>query len=131
LPTNTEHPRLFALVSIMYERYLGKDGFFRTSDRLIGEDEAERPAEGGVRHLVRGDHRWPVRPARGIRVLDPGADRPAPPGSAQGAAALARDVAKPDFTSALRDPLSDAESADFRLVTTPRLGLRRVRETPA
>src|SRR5262249_33010464 len=40
------YTRLFALVSIMYERYLGKDGFFRTSDRLIGEEDAPALDEG-------------------------------------------------------------------------------------
>jgi flavin-dependent dehydrogenase len=32
------YTRLFALVSVMYERYVGRDGFFHTSDRLVGTD---------------------------------------------------------------------------------------------
>jgi hypothetical protein len=33
---------------------------------------------------------------------------------------------KPDFSSVLENPLRDAESSEYRLVTTPRLGLARV-----
>lgn len=33
----------------------------------------------------------------------------------------------PDFTPVRGNPLSDAESADYRLVTGPRLGLERIR----
>jgi hypothetical protein len=37
----------------------------------------------------------------------------------------APDGGRPDFTSVLGDRLSDAESADYRLVTSPRQGLER------
>jgi hypothetical protein len=33
---------------------------------------------------------------------------------------------KPDFSSVLENPLRDAESSEYRLVTAPRLGLARV-----
>lgn len=118
------YTRLFALVSIMYERYLGRDGFFATSDRLVGGDTplddshsfAEiisglsdlREASDSSTRVLTDRLRDEALKVQVRSVTDPGSGRP-------------------DFTSVLGDPLSDAESADFRLVTTPRLGLERVR----
>src|SRR5262249_33658992 len=118
----------FALVSIMYERYLGKDGFFRTSDRLIGEEDAPALDEGmssrSFAEIIAGLSDLREAADSSTRVLTEKLRDEAlkvqirsinHPGSA-----------RPDFTSVLGTPLSDAESADFRLVTAPRLGLERV-----
>jgi flavin-dependent dehydrogenase len=122
------YTRMFALVSVMYERYLGKDGFFRTSDRLIGEEESPAADEGissrSFAEIIAGlsdlreasDSSTRVLTERlrdeALRVQIRSINDPA--------------SARPDFTSVLGNPLTDAESADLRLVTVPRLGLERV-----
>lgn len=124
------YTRLFALVSLMYERYLGKDGFFSTSDRLIGDDLAERPASGmssdSFAEIIAGLSDLREATDSSTRVLT---DRLRQESLNVQLRALASDDGKPmpDFTSVLGNPLDDAESADFRLVTAPRLGLERVR----
>jgi flavin-dependent dehydrogenase len=119
------YTRMFALVSIMYERYLGKDGFFATSDRLIGDDHSE--VEDGISsrsfaEIIGGLSDLREAADSSTRVLTERLRDEA-------LKAQERSVAegRPDFTSVLGNPLSDAESADFRLITAPRLGLQRVR----
>jgi len=46
-------------------------------------------------------------------------------------AMAASDPGMPDFSSVLENPLRDAESAQYRLVTAPRLGLERITMVPA
>lgn len=54
------YTRLFALVSVMYERYLGKDGFFRLSDALVGapadQDSGTQgpPSSGSFTEIIGG-----------------------------------------------------------------------------
>jgi hypothetical protein len=125
------YTRMFALVSVMYERYLGKDGFFRTSDRLVGGgDTGPGPDDGISSHsfaeIIAGLSDLREASDTSTRVLT---DRL----RAEALRAQMRSIedtdgaGRPDFTSVLGDPLSDAESADFRLVTEPRLGLERTR----
>lgn len=118
------YTRMFALVSIMYERYLGKDGFFATSDRLIGDDRSvveEGISSRSFAEIIGGLSDLREAADSSTRVLT---DRL----REEALQAQARSVAggRPDFTSVLGNPLSDAESADLRLVTSPRLGLERV-----
>jgi flavin-dependent dehydrogenase len=121
--------RLFALVSVMYERYLGRDGFFATSDRLIGDDSAAWTEEGvssrSFAEIIAGLSDLREAGDSTTRVLT---DRLRDEALKVQARSMANpEWRRPDFTSVLGNPLSDAESADFRLVTTPRLGLQRHR----
>lgn len=122
------YTRLFSLVSIMYERYLGRDGFFATSDRLIGDDAAAAPEDGisaqSFAEIIAGLSDLREAADSSTRVLTDRLRDEALKVQARSIADPA--VGRPDFTSVLGNPLSDAESAEFRLVTTPRLGLERV-----
>ena len=122
------YTRLFALVNIMYERYLGRDGFFRVSDRLVGADgpdAASAPATSrsfveiiaGLSDLREAaDAETRVLTERlveeALQVQERTLSGPDGPGM-------------PDFSSVLENPLRDAESAEYRLVTVPWLGLER------
>jgi flavin-dependent dehydrogenase len=123
--------RLFALVSVMYERYLGKDGFFRTSDRLIGDGVEEQLADGlsstSFAEIIAGLSDLREATDSSTRVLT---DRLREEALKVQLRALgdAAGPSMPDFTSVLENPLRDAESAHFRLVTSPRLGLERMGE---
>lgn len=123
------YTRLFALVSIMYERYLGKDGFFRTSDRLIGDDVEEHPVEGlsstSFAEIIAGLSDLREVTDSSTRVLT---DRLRDEALKVQLRAVdgAAGASMPDFTSVLENPLRDAESAHFRLVTGPDLGLERI-----
>lgn len=125
------YTRLFALVSVMYERYLGKDGFFRTSDRLIGDDIGQA-AVGGLStrsfaEIIAGLSDLREATDSSTRVLTERLRDEAlmvqlrAVGGAGGAP-------MPDFTSVLENPLRDAESAHFRLVTSPKLRLERIED---
>ncbi|WP_394840530.1 tryptophan 7-halogenase [Pendulispora brunnea] len=124
------YTRLFALVSIMYERYLGKDGFFRTSDRLIGEEpslEAGETAssESFVKLIAGLPDLWEATDAS-TRVLTERLTAEAL--LVQRRFMKAEDgPGSPDFSSVLENPLRDAESAEYRLVTSPKLGLERTK----
>lgn len=122
------YTRMFALVSIMYERYLGKDGFFATSDRLIGDEQSvveEGVSSRSFAEIIAGLSDLREAADSSTRVLT---DRLREEALKVQARSLADPASgRPDFTSVLGNPLSDAESADFRLVTSPRLGLERVR----
>jgi len=113
----------------MYERYLGKDGFFATSDRLIGDERSaveEGASSRSFAEIIAGLSDLREAADSSTRVLT---DRLRDEALKAQARSLADpDSGRPDFTSVLGNPLSDAESADFRLVTSPRLGLERVRE---
>ncbi|MFD1051217.1 NAD(P)/FAD-dependent oxidoreductase, partial [Kibdelosporangium lantanae] len=119
------YTRLLALVSVMYERYLGKDGFFHTSDRLIGaEGEADRATSLSFIEIIAGVSDMREATDAETRVLtEQLAD--------EAFQIQQRSVAggRPDFSSVLENPLRDAESSDYRLVTTPRLGLERIGTT--
>ncbi|HKS99630.1 MAG TPA: NAD(P)/FAD-dependent oxidoreductase [Rugosimonospora sp.] len=117
------YTRLFALVSVMYERYLGKDGFFRTSERLIGDDLAPPTESYAFAEIIAGLSDLREAADSSTRVLTERLTQEALKvqlRSIEGAAA-------PDFTSVLGNPLRDAESAEYRLTTAPRLGLQRLR----
>ncbi|WP_432906096.1 NAD(P)/FAD-dependent oxidoreductase [Micromonospora matsumotoense] len=122
--------RLFALVSIMYERYLGKDGFFLTSDRLIGDEQAGKAEEGvssrSFAEIIGGLSDLREAAHSSTRVITDQLRVEAV--RAQMRSLRAPDSVGPDFTPVRGNPLSDAESADYRLVTSPQLGLERVRE---
>ena len=123
------YTRLFALVSVMYERYLGKDGFFRTSDRLIGDDVEEHPIDGlsstSFAEIIGGLSDLREVTDSSTRVLT---DRLRDEALKVQLRALgdAAGASMPDFTSIRENPLRDAESAHFRLVTEPELGLERI-----
>lgn len=114
------YTRLLALVSVMYERYLGKDGFFRASDRLVGNEHSRIDSFSFV-EIIAGVSDMREATDASTRVLN------------ERLAEEAFDVQRrfiaggmPDFSSVLENPLRDAESADYRLITEPRLGLERV-----
>ncbi|MEV4773297.1 NAD(P)/FAD-dependent oxidoreductase [Micromonospora humida] len=121
--------RLFALVTIMYERYLGKDGFFRTSDRLIGDEQSAQPdadvSSRSFAEIIGGLSDLREAADSSTRVITERLREEAVRAQLQVVHAPGSDG--PDFTPVRGDPLSDAESADYRLVTSPRLGLERVR----
>lgn len=122
------YTRLFALVSIMYERFLGKDGFFATSDRLIGEEHGvveEGISSRSFAEIIAGLSDLREAADSSTRVLTERLRDEAL--KVQVRSVADPESGRPDFTSVLGNPLSDAESADFRLVTAPRLGLERVR----
>jgi flavin-dependent dehydrogenase len=122
------YTRLFALVNVMYERYLGKDGFFRVSDRLIGADgpdAASRPVtSGSFVEIIAGLADLREAADAGTRVLTERLVEEALQVQRRTVAA-ADGPGRPDFSSVLENPLRDAESAEYRLVTMPRLGLER------
>lgn len=122
------YTRLFALVSIMYERYLGKDGFFRTSDRLIGDD-VEDAAEGlsttSFAEIIAGLSDLREAADSSTRVLTERLRDEALKVQLRALGGVAG-APMPDFTSVLENPLRDAESAHFRLVTGPKLGIERI-----
>ncbi|HET9896746.1 MAG TPA: NAD(P)/FAD-dependent oxidoreductase [Streptosporangiaceae bacterium] len=122
------YARLFALVNVMYERYLGKDGFFGVSDRLVGATPGEHDGAAGAASSSSF-----VEIIAGLSDLREAGDAETRVLTEQ-LITEALDVqervigasggpGQPDFTSVLEDPLRDAESADYRLVTSPRLGL--------
>jgi flavin-dependent dehydrogenase len=119
------YTRLLALVSVMYERYLGKEGFFRTSDRLVAT--ADEPTDGRSSSLsfveiIAGVSDLREAADASTRVLT---ERLVDEAFQVQQRLLATDD-RPDFSSVLENPLRDAESSEYRLVTTPRLGLARV-----
>lgn len=115
------YTRLLALVSVMYERYLGKDGFFRTSDRLVGNEHAEVDSLSFV-EIIAGVSDMREATDASTRVLS---ERLADEAFKVQQRFIADGM--PDFSSVLENPLRDAESADYRLITEPRLGLERIR----
>jgi flavin-dependent dehydrogenase len=129
------YTRLFALVSVMYERYLGKDGFFRLSDVLAGSTTAmgdanlDPPSSESFAEIIAGLSDLREAGDASTRVLT---ERLL--GAALGAqrqAMAASNPRMPDFSSVLENPLRDAESAQYRLITAPRLGLERITTAPA
>lgn len=116
------YTRLLALVSVMYERYLGKDGFFHTSDRLVRQTAAERARSLSFVEIIAGVSDMREATDAETRVLTQQlADE-----AFQIQQRSVDGPGRPDFSSVLENPLRDAESTDYRLVTTPRLGLERV-----
>jgi flavin-dependent dehydrogenase len=123
------YTRLFALVSVMYQRYLGKEGFFRLSDVLAGapagpEDATGNPASPeAFAEVIAGLSDLREAADASTRVLTERLVTEAL--AAQRQAMTASEPRMPDFSSVLENPLRDAESSQYRLVTTPRLGLER------
>ncbi|MGH3172215.1 MAG: NAD(P)/FAD-dependent oxidoreductase, partial [Trebonia sp.] len=124
------YTRLFALVNVMYERYLGRDGFFRVSDRLVGASsgadapDAAPPSSRSFVEIITGLSDLREAADASTRVLTRELINEAVRAqhttmSQPGGAGM------PDFSSVLENPLRDAESAAYRLVTSPRLGLAR------
>lgn len=117
------YTRLLALVSVMYERYLGKDGFFHTSDRLVDTSGAgERAKSLSFVEIIAG--------VSDLREAQDASTRVLTERLVDEAFQVQERVSvvdgRPDFSSVLENPLRDAESSEYRLVTTPRLGLERV-----
>jgi flavin-dependent dehydrogenase len=126
------YTRLFALVNVMYERYLGKDGFFRVSDRLVGAEPGEdaaavdSPSSSSFVEIIAGLSDLREAGDAGTRVLTERLITEAV--RVQTRAMAAKDgPGMPDFSSVMENPLRDAESAEYRLITSPRLGLDRIR----
>jgi hypothetical protein len=118
------YTRLLALVSVMYERYLGKDGFFRVSDRLVGADE-DGSSSLSFAEIIAGVSDMREATDASTRVLT---EHLVDEAFLVQQRFLTADDGQgmPDFSSVLENPLRDAESAEYRLVTTPRLGLERI-----
>jgi flavin-dependent dehydrogenase len=124
------YTRLYALVNVMYERYLGKDGFFRLSDRLVGaelsEDGAAAADSSSFVEIIAGLSDLREAGDVGTRVLTERL-------IAEALRVQTRTIdaadgpGMPDFSSVLENPLRDAESAEYRLITSPRLGLERTK----
>jgi flavin-dependent dehydrogenase len=123
------YTRLFALVSVMYERYLGKDGFFRLSDVLAGAPAGQdsgaldQPSSASFAEVISGLSDLREAGDANTRVLTERLMSEAL--GVQQRAMAASDPGMPDFSSVLENPLRDAESAQYQLVTAPRLGLER------
>jgi flavin-dependent dehydrogenase len=119
------YTRLFALVSVMYERYLGKDGFFRLSDVLTGAPGGQdSPSPESFAEVIGGLADLREASDASTRVLTETLLGEAL--GAQRQAMAVSDPGRPDFSSVLENPLRDAESARYRLVTAPRLGLEKI-----
>lgn len=128
------YTRLFALVSVMYERYLGKDGFFRLSDVLVGAQAnqdggtLDPPTSESFAEVIGGLSDLREASDASSRVLT---DRLLSEAlGVQRRAMAAGNPRMPDFSSVLENPLRDAESAQYRLVTAPRLGLESTTGPP-
>ncbi|RSM87405.1 NAD(P)/FAD-dependent oxidoreductase [Kibdelosporangium aridum] len=124
------YTRLLALVSVMYERYLGKDGLFHISDRLVGATSPnpdDAPSSLSFAEIIGGVSDMREATDAGTRVLtEQLADEAFK--VQQRSVSGVDGVSKPDFSSVLENPLRDAKSTEYTLVTTPRLGLARVTE---
>lgn len=124
------YARLFALVNVMYERYLGKDGFFAVSDRLVGAMQAEdgtaagAPSSSSFVEIIGGLSDLREAGDADTRVLTEQLISEAVEVQKR-IIATADGPSMPDFSSVLENPLRDAESADYRLITSPHLGLER------
>ncbi len=120
------YTRIYALVSVMYERFLGKEGFFRVSDRLVGaEPGQDEAASRSFVEIITGlsDLREATDASTRVlteQLLDEALN------VQNRVIADAGGPGMPDFSSVLESPLRDAESGDFRLVTSPRLGLEKI-----
>jgi hypothetical protein len=109
----------------MYERYLGKDGFFHTSDRLVGtagQDAGERAESLSFVEIIAGLSDMREAADASTRVLT---EQLAAEAFQVQQRAVTAEGGRPDFSSVLENPLRDAESSDHRLVTSPRLRLAR------
>jgi flavin-dependent dehydrogenase len=111
------YSRLLAMVGRMYDQYQGKAGYFWLAQRLTGAPEAaERPNSafvevvGGISDLYDAEHG---------RAVDRGAPDPT-----DAAAMSGPDESSLDIVDIAPKALYDAASR-LRLVTSPRLGLRR------
>lgn len=121
------YTRLFALVSVMYERYLGKDGFFRVSDRLVGAGPdtdgagTTRPSSQSFVEIITGLSDLREATDTSTRVITEQLIAEA----VRSQHDQAGDHGMPDFSSVLENPLRDAETSDYLLTTSPRLGLAK------
>ena len=122
------YARLFALVNVMYERYIGKDGFFRVSDRLVGAEADQVGAAADSQSFVEiitglsdlreaGDAGTRVPTERLITEAL---------GVQNRTIAAADGPGMPDMSSVLENPLRDAASSEYRLITSPHLGLESI-----
>jgi flavin-dependent dehydrogenase len=120
------YTRLLALVSVMYERYLGKDGFFHTSDRLVGTATPGQADSLSFVEIIAGVSDMREATDASTRILTERLVDEAMRIQQRFVSGEDGGPGRPDFSSVLENPLRDAESVEFRLVTTPRLGLQRV-----